>query len=310
MSDADSIASLMDTLREDTGAFNGVIFPVNDRNFDGAGVEDPQAGMSRMATPMDLQSVAGITPPSSWEQFGTIVINDLVPRITAEDVLKRVSSVLVPGSALVLDPIYARAGRTILSDLSTFGTSAGLAYSDYIEESAVGITDLIKQVATFMAEQEAFAVSLATLSISLPAKALVSVIFDPQSTLAQAVMAADADALLTEIATAISQLPGADVNLSMALAVIESLRYLRNLFSELVSMEPAEIFDLIGEVPLFIAEMMRDRELQAKLEEIVDSAAMLGEIFGMLVGFVIWEIIEEVATLGLAKPMKLLKIAI
>jgi hypothetical protein len=216
---------------------------------------------------------------------------------------------LVPGSSLVLDPIYLRAGRTILSDLPTFGTNAGLAYSDYIEESAVGIIDLIKMVATFMIEQETFAASLATLSLTLPANALLSTIFDPQSTLAQAVLAADADALLTEIAIAISQLPGADANLTMALAVVESLRSLRNLFSELVSMEPAELFDLIGEVPLFIAEMMRDRVLQTKLEEIADSPAMLGEIFGMLLAVVIWEIVEEVATMGLAKPMKLLKVA-
>jgi hypothetical protein len=309
MSDTDDIASLMDMLKEDTRSFNGMIIPVNDRNFDGAGIEDAQSGMSRMAMPMDLQSVAGITPPSSWEQFGTILVNDLLPRVTAEDILKRVAGGLVPGSSLVLDPIYLRAGRTILSDLPTFGTNAGLAYSDYIEESAVGIIDLIKMVATFMIEQETFAASLATLSLTLPANALLSTIFDPQSTLAQAVLAADADALLTEIAIAISQLPGADANLTMALAVVESLRSLRNLFSELVSMEPAELFDLIGEVPLFIAEMMRDRVLQTKLEEIADSPAMLGEIFGMLLAVVIWEIVEEVATMGLAKPMKLLKVA-
>lgn len=309
MSDTDDIASLMDALKEDSKSFNGVIIPVNDRNFDGAGIEDAQAGMSRMATAMDLQSVAGITPPSSWEQFGTILVNDLLPRITAEEVLKRVAGALVPGSALVLDPVYLRAGRTILADLPTFGSHAAEAYSDYIEESAVGIVDLIQKVAAYMIEQEGFAFSLATLSISMPAKALVSVIFDPQSTLAQAVMAADADALLTEIAMEISQLPGADVNLTMALAVVESLRYLRNLFSEIVSMEPAELFDLIGEVPLFVAEMMRDQALQAKMEEVVDSAAMLGDIFGTLIGIVIWEIIEEVVTMGMAKPMKLLKVA-
>lgn len=55
--------------------------------------------------------------------------------------------------------------------------------------------------------------------------------------------------------------------------------------------------------------MMRDRVLQTQLEAVADDAAKLGEVFGTLVGFVIWEVIEEVATLGMGKPLKLLKIA-
>lgn len=309
MSDTDSIASLMDTLQEDTRAYTGTIVPVNDRNFDGAGIEDAQAGMSRMATPMDLQSVAGIAPPSSWEQFGTILIQDLLPRITAEDVLKRVAGSLIPGGPLLFDPIYARAGTTIAGNLSVFGTSAGLAYSDYIEESATGIINLVKNVAKFALDQQAFTASLGMLTLTLPARTLLQTIYDPQAGLAQAVIHADAEALLAEIAMAIAALPGADANLSILLAIVDTLRALRTAFFEFVSKPPAELFDLLGELPLFVAEMMRDRVLQTQLEAVADDAAKLGEVFGTLVGFVIWEVIEEVATLGMGKPLKLLKIA-
>ena len=308
MSDTETIASLMDTLREDTRAYNGVIVPANDRDFDGAGVEDPQAGMSRMATPLDLQSFESIVPPTSWQQLGTIIVEDLLPRITAEDILKLTASLVVPGQS-VFDPVYKRAAQTIVNNPGVFGTSAGMAYSDYIKDSAVGIVDLVKQVATFAVDQQMFAASLATLSLSLPAKALVSTIFDPQAPLAQAVFAADGETLLAEIAVEIAALPGADANIAMAAAIVEALRALRAAFLELINMSAPELFDLVGELPLLIAEMLRDRVLQTQIESVVSDAAKLGDVVGTLIGIVMWEIIEEVATAGMSKPLKFLKVA-
>lgn len=308
MSDTETIASLMDTLREDTRAYNGVIVPANDRDFDGAGVEDPQAGMSRMATPLDLQSFESIVPPTSWQQLGTIIVDDLLPRITAEDILKLTASLVVPGQS-VFDPVYARAAQTIVNNPGVFGTSAGMAYSDYIKESAVGIVDLVKQVVSFAIDQQMFSASLATLSLSLPAKALAATIFDPQAPLAQAVFAADAEALLAEIAVEIAALPGSDPNIAMAAAIVEALSALRAAFLELIDKSPAELFDLVGEFPLLIAEMLRDRVLQTRIESVVGDAAKLGDVVGTLIGIIMWEIIEEVATAGMAKPLKFLKIA-
>ena len=308
MSDAEGISSLMDALREDTLAFNGVIVPANDRDFDGAGIEDQQAGMSRMATPLDLQSFAGITPPSSWQQLGTILVDDLLPRITAEDVLKLATSLVMPGQS-VFDPVYARAAKTIGKNPGVFGTSAGMAYSDYIKDSAVGIVDLVKQVVTFAIDQQMFAASLATLSLSLPAKALTATIFDGQAPLAQAVFAADGETLLAEIAVEIAALPGSGPNIAMAAAIVDALRALRAAFLELIDMSPPELFDLVGELPLLIAEMLRDRVLQTRIESVVGDAAKLGDVVGTLIGIVVWEIIEEVATAGMSKPLKFLKVA-
>jgi hypothetical protein len=314
VSDLDDTVEVMEQLREGVPSYSGVIIPLNDRDFDGAGVEDEDAGMSRMATPLDLRSGPWVSQKTSWEKLGDILFNELLPQLSAEDVLKFTLSTLpgTPGGVYV--GVYVRAGQTIFQDansLGRFATSAGMAYSDFIRDSALDILDLIKEIGAFLYKQQEFLLWWANIHTQLPQ--IVRLVFQSGSDIVElldALLEVDAEQLLATAAAQLSQMQGAEYILPMMMAVVDGLQKFINLYNELAAMTFEEILNLCGEVPLFVVEMMRSAEIQKKIDEIVTDPDKLGEIFGVLVGMVIWEVIEEVATAGLAKPFKLVKAAL
>lgn len=314
MSDVDDADEVMEQLRQGIPSYNGVIIPLNDRNFDGAGVEDEEAGMSRMAAPLDLRSGPWVSQRTSWEKLGDILFNELLPQLSAEDVLKFALSTLPGAPGGIYVSVYARAGQTIFRDadsLGRFATAAGLAYSDFIRDSALDILDLIKEIGKFLYKQQEFLLWWANLQFNFPET--LRLVFEASDDIAElltALLEADAEQLLVTAAAQFSQLQGAEHILPLVMAIIDGLQKFINLYHELAAMEFEEILDLCGEVPLFVVEMMRSEDIQKKIDEIMDDADKLGEVFGVLVGIVVWEVIEEIATAGLAKPFKLVKAAL
>lgn len=301
----------------DFGA-EGMFVPLASGTLQGAGYYDTTQSVSRLATPLDFATLQSVAPPTSWQRFHTVV-DEITTRLLAQGALDELLA--WAESAGIISP--STSGRRevtfglhlMVSHPGDFATGAGRAYSRYIEDQAQSYLDLVVKGLPWM-----FGTYLCGASINLDLLSLKAMVADhlrgqPNSQLDMTI-----EALEQWIAGGPPPtLPG--IPKMNCAGLLDSLKFLRTAVDGFraaclwLSQDISEIYEDFGYVALFLAETLRSRDFAQAVAQAggaglppAAQAEKIGEIYGTLIGVVIWEIIEEVMTAGIGKGARILKV--
>ncbi len=274
-----SIAQSADALASFSEPVQGAILPIASGTFAGAGAYDLDQMMSRFATPIDLQSVA---PPSAWTDLPR-VLRDLFASMSV--------------SELVASALRGDEFRTLINSPAVFAEAAAVSYADYIEIQFRDWLELLVGVGNFAKD----AVGCGCTLLALDAEAISEMLFGSGN-------AQELEDAIEAIELTIALKPECEP-LRTTLRALEALRAAFLWFKEKLS-NLSQLWNEVGELALMLAEVLRDAKIQEAIIAIRNDAEKLGKVYGTLIGVVIWEIIEAVATAGLGKGVKLVRVAL
>ena len=278
LSDYVSVADAFVVFEEE---FQGGFVPIASNSLTGAGFYDEEASISRLATPLDMERLQSIQPPSSWEDLPR-VLNEIWMEISLQDV----AVILGSGGIEVV---------TITGNLGAFAEEAGMAYSKYINVQFEGYIELVSAAIPVLIKAERCKVEVLNYSL----ERLVNFLFNSENKQSLEMMKND---LLNHIA----QNPDCEPLLKVIDALtelIEAIDWLRN-------QSLSELWEEIGCLALIAAEILRNTEVVEKILEVRSDPIKLGKLYGTLIGIIVWEIIEVVVSRGMSKGLRFVKVAL
>lgn len=257
--------------------FEGSLIPIASNSFEGAGVHDEELAVSRPATPLDLQSIA---PPSSWDDFGRVV-----DEIWAEVKLKEVvlTQVLVNWTQM----------QSITGNPVVFAEAVAHAYSNYIEYQIDEYLELARSVIAILIDLQQCQFDLLTMA----QEELLKILFDK-----------DGKASLEQAKVRLLQHVASDEKCKVLIEVVDAMISLHEAWIWIKNTSLSEIWEEIGHVATILAELLRRIEIQQTILSFSSDPSKLGTMYGTLIGIIIWEVIEEVASAGLGKGLRFLKV--
>jgi len=259
--------------------FDGVLIPIASNAFEGAGVHDEELAVSRPATPLDLQSIA---PPSSWDDFSHVV-EEVWKEISLKDVvLKQVSINWIQMLSIAGNP-------------AAFAEGVGKAYSKYIEVQFDSYIDLMKSALPTLLDLQQCQFDLLKLS---------------QEELLKPIFSEDGKASLEQAKAKLVQHVVTDEKCKVLIGIVDAMISLHEAWLWIKETPTSEIWDEIGHVATILAELLRKVDIQNTIIAVSSDPQKLGTIYGTVIGIIVWEVIEEVATAGLGKGLRFLKVGI
>ena len=277
LSDYVSVTDAFAVFEED---FEGTIWPIASNSLEGAGVHDEQQAMSRIATPLDFPSV---DPPSSWDDFGR-VLGEIWAGIELKDVI-------------LIGLEFEKLKAAIGADPGLFAEAAAMAYSNYIKDQFEGYIEL-----------------MTTLTQAIPkllddaAECAAEILFPSGAEQITLLLSDDGREKLERAKVILIQHVVANPKCEVLLGVVNALISLHEAWLWFKQTPKSEIWDEVGHVAVIIAEILRKPQVQERIRSLLTDPVKLGKILGTLVGIIIWEVIESVATAGLSKGMRFLKV--
>lgn len=291
----------------------GVALPMCDPAVDGAKTTDAAQGMSRYLEPLDYAAITLPPPPTSWTTAGE-VWRDLIATLASYEGMATAANFMT-------QYIQTRDG-----DPGAFLTGALEGYANYIHKRFNNVLEGLKSAWQEILVIHDLAPVLALLPPDAVLRQLLAHLADPtaafmevmpydEAEIAQATAGLQAmkdayDALAPADIAAIAERDGGPEVLAAIEALVGVLMNLHEAYVWLRSLDFPQIWEYMGEGVVLLLECLRDSEAvqSISLAASVDlhlQPAKLGEAWGVAVGVVMWEIIEDVAT-GLFEPLKLL----
>lgn len=304
----------------DFGA-EGMFVPVASGTFQGAGFHDPDEAISRYATPLDFQRFQSIQPPSSWALFHEsigLIITELTEQGGLEELVAWAESIglVIRGANNHVDVVFGL--NLALEHPSEFGSGAAQAYSHYIGNQAQSYLDLVVKTLPAM-----FNAHVCAAWISMDSRELLILVAEH--------LASQSNSRLDQTIAAMEQwiagnptLPSGSgmptLDCSGLLEALKGLRTALDLFASARDWlttrmsDSSKAWEDFGYIALFLAEMLRSRGIARVISDAVGvnepeavRAERIGAIYGMLVGMIVWECIEEVFTAGLGKGARVVR---
>ncbi|MCS6303707.1 MAG: hypothetical protein H8K07_08585, partial [Nitrospira sp.] len=241
--------------------FDGLLIPIASNSFEGAGVHDEELAVSRPATPLDLQSIA---PPSNWDDFSRVV-GKIWEEIDLKDVvLKQVMTNWIQMLSVAENP-------------SVFTEAVGKGYSDYIASQVEGYVDFMKSAISALIDLQQCQFDL----IQSSQEDILNILFSE-----------DGKTSLEQAKTRLIQHASTDEKCKLLISIVDAMISLHEAWLWLRKIPLTEIWEEIGHFATVMAELFRRAEIQQTILSLSTDASKLGQLYGTLMGFIIWEVNE------------------
>ena len=300
---------------------DGLFVPMASGTLEGGGIHDPDEAVSRYVTPLDYARFRSVQPPSSWQRFDHTlqqILTELSAQGGLEELIAWAESIgLVARNANnKLDLVFGL--DLALAHPGEFATGAGMAYSRYIENQANGYLEFVTKSLPAM-----FNAYVCGAWIRMDTNEFLAMVGDHLLHPSNSRLTMTIDALDRWIAGNPSVPPGVGMSKLDCRGLLEALRTLRTALELFASArdwitsrmeDPSRAWEDFGFIALFLAELLRTRAIARAIAEAVGvneppavRADRIGAMYGVLIGMIVWEVIEEVLTAGIGKGARLVR---
>jgi hypothetical protein len=249
-------------------------------------VYDAEKNQIRPLGPEDLQPIDLAPAKPVSERIG-IVADQIWKQLDALDALKAMVSINDASRATMLAVLTNHQGAG-----DRFFSRAAEAYANYIRDGAKGTLDMLLGAIKIAFEMAGWGNLAQRLTLDM----VIAAVHPSQDV--------DFAALLAKAQHEKPELAG----------IIAALAEVVDLFRA-VRQDPGAAFDaaldLLGEVMVLLLEFLRDAKIRDHLVASASDPEAIGQILGMAIGFVIWDIvIDELTTLGLGKATRAVRVLV
>lgn len=253
-------------------------------------IEEGGAERGQSAGPL-IEAERALWEPLSPDQFPPIVLDEDLP--VSERIVHALGQLwdqieIADAVALVLlGTEYQQTMASLLVDKSrraAYLESLGMAYSEYVIDSLYGYVELLKMAGKAIARAFKCQVMAFDFSTDVLLGATAGTI--------------DFDGLLAELQGECPEV------VTLVSAMSELHAWFVTLRDHPVDVALA-VAELLGEVAVAVLEVIRDKEIITTLKAFASDHEAIGHIHGLLLGFVVADIvIDELLTLGAGKVVK------
>ncbi len=236
------------------------------------GVEDHKAGVSRLARPCEIEPIIPVGE-TGWDRFADLVAK-MWKAMTVDDLID-----------------LLRLNMTVTTTVSTSPKVVFEAFLDslfaYFKGEVTSILDTLWKVLTTLAE----AGKCQAVFFRATADEFVDLVLKGQFDVSQVLNALQTDCELFRDAVA-------------------AVGSLQKQWTELKALGVEGLFDYMGEFAAVLVELLRDAKLQEKAFEMAKDPVKLGNFYGTVYGFILWQILETLLSGPMGKLTKGLKVAL